>query len=172
MRFFFNNSKGYSLVELLIVILLITVLAGLSAVGMGFVRQQQVSRTTKQLLTDIQRARGDALMLRGSAEITLATTSYTVSAITGTGAAVSKTRTQILSANNQLSISTAVGSSAAATNNVVVLSNNFGYYPGAIVAIIISSPNLGTSYMRCIALGTANMREGFWNDTTKQCNPQ
>lgn len=56
-----NDKKGITLVEVVIVVAIIAILASLAAVGPGFVRNENISRVSREFLGDLQRARQDAM---------------------------------------------------------------------------------------------------------------
>lgn len=79
-----SNRRGITLIELVIVLAIIAILASLAAVGPGFVRNENISRVSRELLGDLQRARQDA-MTRSTAANSLGfgirfanSTSYTI----------------------------------------------------------------------------------------------
>ena len=56
-----NDKKGITLIEVVIVLAIIAILASLTAVGPGFIRNENISRVSRELLGDLQRARQDAM---------------------------------------------------------------------------------------------------------------
>lgn len=56
-----NDKKGVTLIEVVIVLAIIAILASLAAVGPGFIRNENISRVSRELLGDLQRARQDAM---------------------------------------------------------------------------------------------------------------
>ncbi len=62
MRFTIKQQKGFSLVELVVVMAIIGIIAGFSFMGMNIIRQERVNSRTRQLLSDIQKTRADAMI--------------------------------------------------------------------------------------------------------------
>ena len=56
-----KNQKGFSLIELMVVVAIIGIMASLAYVGMEFIEKERVKSATRQLLADIQKARVDSL---------------------------------------------------------------------------------------------------------------
>lgn len=66
MRRFFKNEDGFSLVEVIIVMAIMGILAGFAYIGSEFLRKEKVSNASRRLLSDIQKARVDALTSAGT----------------------------------------------------------------------------------------------------------
>ncbi len=63
MRHSAKTERGFSLVELMVVIAIIAALAAVASLSMDFVRKERVTSKTKEILADLQQARVDALSI-------------------------------------------------------------------------------------------------------------
>ncbi len=184
------NEHGFSLIELFTVIVIIGVLAAMASLGFEFVRKEQVASATRTLLSDLQRARMEALTMRGSAtagrenvrgagiNIT-SLNSYSMFLFNDNatvppnysydGAAeATNVRTITLSRNVELTIN------GVAPVNVIVIFDRFGIprMPNMSTlwfnTLVLRHRSLGTSYQKCISVVETRIREGNYVGGT--CN--
>src|SRR5512142_123163 len=74
-----RNSSGYSLLELLVVIGVVTTLLGISVVfGHDWLVRSQVEGQTRELFTDLMNARVSAMQKNRVYFVTLASNQYTI----------------------------------------------------------------------------------------------
>ncbi len=64
-----QNQKGFSLIELLVIIGLMGILMTLASLSMDFVRKERLTSAAKQLVADIQKARVDAMVSSQSSNV-------------------------------------------------------------------------------------------------------
>jgi prepilin-type N-terminal cleavage/methylation domain-containing protein len=152
----FFNKKGFSLLELLIVILIAGTLMAIAALSMDYVRKQRVTSAAKQIVADIQQARVNGTMSgAGSTVVFVSPTTYTVN---GVNQNLSSVRIWIV---NGVTL-------VPPSNNTITLSR-FGY--SNTMAVAVNTAGV-TGYTRCINIGMMTIQEGFWSDSTSTCQVQ
>ncbi len=60
-----GGSRGFTLLEMIVVISIVGTLSGMAYLGKDFINRERVSSITRELIADIQRARMDAITQRG-----------------------------------------------------------------------------------------------------------
>ncbi len=184
-----KSCKGFSLLELLITLVIITILAAMVTFSTSFVRQERLKSTAKDLVADLQGARAEA-MRQGSPTnaihgigIRFTLTSYVTFTFNDTSIAnyqYDNTAEELNGVTQDLSTSQVqmlVGAALfppALPDNVIIF-DNFGFprQPDwqRIIdkTVVLSDPSLA-GYSRCIRIQTTRIREGIWNGAA--CNDQ
>lgn len=184
-----TGEQGFTLLELLIVLLIMGVLSSLAYFNMDFYRNARVDSRTKELFADLQRSRGDAIASgatttsRGRGFRLGSSNSYTLFVFSdnndnyqydGTSEETSVTTKNLPS--GQLIIKVNSPTPAFYTNTIIF--DRFGFvrhYDPQQVAdftLSISDTNLKVPYTRCIRVTQNKVREGFWNAATNTCTEQ
>lgn len=182
------REKGFTLVELLIVMLILGVLSTLAYFNMDFYRKARVDSRAKELYSDLQRARGDAITqgaivtgvtitARGMGLQVASSTSYKLFVFSDnnnnyvydatTEQAATSTRNL---PGGQLSIVANSPTPVGFTDTIIF--DRFGFPRQADwqvatqVTLRLSDTNLKVTYARCINITKSRIREGIWSGTT------
>ena len=198
MRHMTKKMRGFSLIEVMVVITIIAIMAGFAALGMDFIRREKVSSVTKDLVSDLQRLRIDALTqgpdsgtgavmpnLRGFGIRFDSTTSYVTFAFndantnfiySGTGEEV-KAKTKTVSSSIKVEVN-----NDAAYN--IVIYDRMGiptrYKPDGTPktiatdadALILKVQDVSGAAVKCIKVTMNSIRQGAWNASTSSCSEQ
>ncbi len=62
-----TGEKGFTIVEILIILIIVSILASLAAIGPEFIRNENIAKASKELLADLQGIRQDAMTTGTSA---------------------------------------------------------------------------------------------------------
>jgi prepilin-type N-terminal cleavage/methylation domain-containing protein len=171
MRLITKNNQGFSLLELIVVLLIISIIAAMAALSVNYIRESRVTKSTREVLANIQKAYSDATTLKSNVTFTITivnATSYIVpvSSVTTT---VLQPSTQNLS-GGQLWVSMG-GALQVPANNAFTISKFGLINNNGISALAVNDPAL-TSYTRCINILPMTVREGFWDATSNKCSVQ
>lgn len=181
-----QNEKGMTLAELLVVLAVIAILAGLAFVGPEFIRSERITGHSRELLADLLRARLDA-MVRSAAANSMGfgirfvdNSSYTIfefddcsenSAYDVNGCAGDReeanTTSKTLSTSYELLVN-----GATPNNNILIFDklgiprdNSWALWNGTLR---IKHQTDSTLLGRCISISLTRIREGVWNGSNCQ----
>ena len=62
-----TGEKGFTIAEILVVLITVSILASLAVIGPEFIRNENIAKASKELLADLQRIRQDAMTTGTSA---------------------------------------------------------------------------------------------------------
>ncbi len=188
-----KGNKGFSLIELLLVVIIIAIIAGLSMMSTTLIRRERLRASTQTLLADLQKIRTDA-MTSGSI---VSSSSGTLNSVAGSGIRFSSPTSYVLFKFNDtdndyvddgageeaVSLTQTVNSSEQITLTVnppspiatnVIIFDHFGF-PRYSVApsiwqmlpyTVIKLSYQGVVQIRCISIDTNSIREGLWDGAT------
>lgn len=176
-----NVSKGFSLIELLIVVAIIAIIAAIATTGSGSYRSRQLRAAAMQLYGDMQKTRVDAMTKsiaansRGWGIRFDSSSQYTIFEFNDTNGnfdydsgETANTRQVTL----QPGITVTVNGNPAGDDNVVIfnkqgLAKASTWAGGGRTFIVQLS---GIADARCLVLDDVRIREGTWNGSkcTKQ----
>lgn len=180
-----KSEKGFSLVELLIVIALVAIVATIALWGSQSVKGHRLTAASKQLYGDLQKIRVDAMTKspsgatsRGFGIRFTSNSAYTAFEFNdtngdftyaGTGEEAN-TKDIVLTNGITVTLQDAT-STPTGTNNVLIfnkqgLAKNYQWSQGNRTYVIQLS---GVSQIRCVTLDDVRIREGVWNAAS---NPQ
>lgn len=156
MRSFKLKEGGFSVVELIVVVAIIAMLTAIATLSMEFVRKQQVTSATKELVADLQQARVAATS--GGSGTTVVFNSATSYVAGGNARTLSSARLWVFN-----------GTALVAPASNMITFNKFGYSNTMTIAVDSSS---APGYIRCINIGAVTVQEGFWSVSTSTCQVQ
>lgn len=171
-----KSERGFSLMEMLIVIALIGTVASILIMNSGFVQRQQLTAASRGLYSDLQKIRQDALT-RGSVansrgfgirfasnasysifEFNDADGDFTYDGAGEESGAVQKTLS---------SVTITIGAAGDPTNNILIYDKrgmtrtvNWSSAGGRTYVLRATG---GVSQARCVSVSTVRIREGVWN---------
>lgn len=174
-----NNEKGVTLIEVIIVLVIISILASLTAVGPGFIRNDNISRASRELYGDLHKVRQDALTRSSSANslgwgIRFATpTTYTIFELfksdDNNNYYEEKNPPRNLSSSIEYQIN------GVNPNNDVLIFDKLGIprtdtgtlWPNDITLVIRHKTD-NQVQAKCINISTNRIREGLWDGSNCQ----
>ena len=185
-----RQSKGVTLIELVVVLAIVALLAALAAIGPGFISTEKVRNTTKELLADLQLIRHSAMML-GPDATTANLRGYGIrfesknryrlfrfndsnQNFSYDGAAEESPLTAGESAVRQrdilppLDLQVKSGGSLADPEDAIVIFDHLGMPRQANLgvqqmSIVIHNPDMGEVAKQCVTVSYNRIREGEWN---------
>jgi prepilin-type N-terminal cleavage/methylation domain-containing protein len=189
------QTKGVTLIELVVVLAIVTFLAALAAIGPGFISTEKVRNTSKELLADLQLIRHYAMMqgpdvaasdLRGYGIRFESKNRYRLFRFNDSnqnffydGAAEESPLTSGETAVRQrdipapLDLKVKSGEALADIKNAIVIFDHLGMPRQANLgvqqmSIVIQHPDMGEVAKQCITVSYNRIREGAWNGSTCQ----
>jgi prepilin-type N-terminal cleavage/methylation domain-containing protein len=171
-------EKGFSLIELLITISIISVLVAIATMGSGFISQNRLPAASRQLYSDLQKLRQDALTK----------CSLTANNSLGFGIRLSSNNSYVVfefddyqggTANftydgtgeelaaASKSLPSSVSMTVNPTANNVLLYDKKGivrtgnWTAAGVTNYVLTSSS--SSQSRCVSVGATSIREGIWN---------
>jgi prepilin-type N-terminal cleavage/methylation domain-containing protein len=184
------QSKGVTLIELVVVLAIAAILAALAAIGPGFISTEKVRNTTKELLADFQLMRNYAMMqgpdavasdLRGYGIRFESKNRYRLFRFNDSnqnfsydGAAEEAPLTSAESAARQRNIPAPLdlqvkrGGSLADPEDAIVIFDHLGMPRQANLgvqqmSIVIHNPAMGEVAKQCVTVSYNRIREGEWD---------
>jgi prepilin-type N-terminal cleavage/methylation domain-containing protein len=184
------NSKGITLVELVIVLAIITIVTAVAAVGSGFIGTERIKSTSRELLADLQYLRQSAMTqgpdntataLRGFGIRFESANSYHLFRFndgnsnfmyddTSEEAALpgeSAPRTKYIPV--QLKLRIKVGNRLEDPRDKVMIFDHHGIprekqMGFQLMSIVIEDPNLLDAPRKCVSTSFTRIREGVWDE--------
>jgi len=190
------NSKGMTLVELLIVMVIITIVTAIAAIGPGFISTERIKSTSRELLADLQYLRQSAMTqgpdntapaLRGFGVRFESANSYHLfrfndgnsnfiyddiseeAALPG-GSAPRKKYIPV-----QLKLRIKSGNWLEDPRDKVMIFDHHGIprekqMGFQLMSIVIENPDLSDAPKKCVSISFNRIREGAWDD--QDCREQ
>jgi prepilin-type N-terminal cleavage/methylation domain-containing protein len=185
-----RQSKGVTLIELVVVLAIVAILAALAAIGPGFISTEKIRNTTKELLADFQLMRNYAMMqgpdaaasdLRGYGIRFESKNRYRLFRFNDSnqnfsydGAAEESPLTANETAVRQrnipapLDLQVKSGGSLSDPENAIVIFDHLGMPRQANLgvqqmSIVIHNPTMGEVAKQCITVSYNRIREGEWD---------
>ena len=190
------NSKGMTLVELLIVLVIITIVTAIAAIGPGFISTERIKSTSRELLADLQYLRQSAMTqgpdntataLRGFGVRFESANSYHLfrfndgnsnfiyddiseeAALPG-GSAPRKKDIPV-----QLKLRIKSGNWLEDPRDKVMIFDHHGIprekqMGFQLMSIVIENPDLSDAPKKCVSISFNRIREGAWDD--QNCREQ
>ncbi|PIV20701.1 MAG: hypothetical protein COS40_11170 [Deltaproteobacteria bacterium CG03_land_8_20_14_0_80_45_14] len=177
-----NDKKGITLIEVVIVLAIIAILASLTAVGPGFIRNENISRVSRELLGDLQRARQDAMTRseapdsRGFGIRFASNTSYVIFEFSDINTNFQYDGTGEEANTNQRNLTSSIEyqiNGANPNNNILVYDklgiprrDTWGMWTSITFVVRHQSDN--SVQAKCVSVSTNRIREGLWDGSTCQ----
>jgi prepilin-type N-terminal cleavage/methylation domain-containing protein len=179
MRYKTHNEKGFSVLELLAVIAIIGILAGMASLSTSYIRRERLAGAARTVLADLQLARGRSLTtappdnipnLRGFGINFVSANSYSTFTFDdhtlpsfqyNDATEAFNPRTTALPSSVQMTIG------GAAPANRIVIFDRFGIprtdnWGTGIMTIVLRDPSVA-NFVKCINVSETRIREGNWN---------
>lgn len=176
-----NSEKGFTLIEILIVLVIISVLASLAAVGPEFIRNENISKTSRELAGDLQRTRQDAMTSgtlvnsMGSGIRFANPTSYTIFEFNDADAdfRYDDAGEEANTIQRNLSSSIVIDINGANPDNNVLLYDKLGIprnpeWKLSQMTIVIRHESSSSVRQKCVVVSTNRVREGLWDGSNCQ----
>ena len=166
-----KNNSGFSLLELLVVMLIMSILLGIAAIsGRTWLTKYQVESQTKSLYTDLMNARVKAMQRNRTYFVVMAAAQYTIYEDTNPGPDGDGV---LQPANDTRILQTKLNANYALTIPPVVAANSINFDPKGMAYVTPGSPsNLPqTIYVTarfnaaydCIVIEPIRITMGAWN---------
>jgi prepilin-type N-terminal cleavage/methylation domain-containing protein len=201
MRNMTKKMRGFTLMELMVVISIIAILAVIASLSMDLIRKEQVSSRTKELLADIQQARVDAMtggptttiqQMRGAGIRLVSPTSFVVFKFNDCdqdytydvdgcpGPAREEAEARVATMPPSIDIKRLNAGSLVDPANVtaadILVFDRLGMprtYEWSMVSdFTVVVRHQAAGHAKCIIIDTNSIREGSWNGSTNTCTRQ
>jgi prepilin-type N-terminal cleavage/methylation domain-containing protein len=200
MRHSSKEMRGFTLIEVLVVISIIAIMATFASLGMEFIRKEKVSSVTKDLVSDLQRLRIDALTqgpdsgagavmpnLRGFGMRLASTTSYVTFPFNDADSSFTYTAIgeEVLSLKKTKTVSSSI---KIEIHNLpeypILIYDRMGvptrymsdgtaeYMTEETDALILKVQDVSGTAAKCVKVTMNSIRQGAWNDATSSCTEQ
>ncbi len=178
-----KSNKGVTLIEIIIVLIIISILALLATVGPGFIRNDNISRFSRELYGDLYKARQDAMTQSLSANslgwgIRFENpTSYTIFEFNDTNPSnfqYDGTTEEANITQRTLSSSIEYQINGANPNNDILIYDKLGIPrtdTGTLwptITLVIRHQTDNQVQAKCINISTNRIREGLWDGVNCQ----
>lgn len=190
-----KKQRGFTIVELMVVISIIAILAVIAALSADFIRKEQVASATKELLADLQQTRVEAMtagpstaipQMRGSG-IKLTSSSayalfkfndcnedYVYGADTCTGSKPEEAEARTVAMPSSIELLRFDGTNLVTPTGVAADMRIFDRYGmpraadtwAAVGSTVLVLRHRSAGHTKCIAIETNKVREGAWNGTS------
>jgi Tfp pilus assembly protein FimT len=190
------NSKGITLVELVIVLVIITIVIAIATVGPGFVGTERIKSTSRELLADLQYLRQSAMTqgpdntateLRGfgvrfeSADsyhlfrFNDGNSNFTYDDTTEEAALPGESAPRKRDIPHQLKLRIKAGNRLEDPRDKVIIFDHHGIprekqMGFQLMSIVIENPDLCDAPKKCVSISFSRIREGIWDD--QDCREQ
>lgn len=176
-----TGEKGFTIVEILVVLIIVSILASLAVIGPEFIRNENIAKASKELLADLQRIRQDA-MTTGTSVNSMGfgikfvnAGSYTIFEFNdadgdfqydGTGEEANVI-------HKYLSSSIVINKNGATPDNDVLIYDKRGIprnsdWTFAQMTIAVKHESDSSAQQKCVVVSTSRIREGLWNGSNCQ----
>jgi prepilin-type N-terminal cleavage/methylation domain-containing protein len=202
MRHRSKKMRGFTLIELMVVIAIIAILAVIASLSVDLIRKEQVSSRTKRLLADIQQARVDAMtvgptttiqQMRGAGIRLVSPTSFVVFKfndcdkdytydVDGCPGPEPREEAEAQAATMPSPIEVkrlnagSLENPANVTAADILIFDRLGMprtYEWSMVSdFTIVVRHQSAGHAKCIIIDTNSIREGSWNGSTNTCTRQ
>jgi prepilin-type N-terminal cleavage/methylation domain-containing protein len=175
-----DGERGFSLIEILVVLAIIGVLLAIAGLGSDAVERQRVAGATRELLADLQRVRQDAITRssgatsRGAGIRFASATSYSTFEFAdvdvdyvydGTAEELAgSVRTKALSGGLLLTLGDPTKTVIIFDKQGMARETDWAFVPGAGLQFVVQSSRL-PALAKCIVLHQGRIREGVLNGT-------
>jgi type IV fimbrial biogenesis protein FimT len=175
-----SSEMGFTILELLIVIALIAILLAIAAMSTGFLDQNRLPAASRQLYSDLQKIRQDALTKStsnnsmGFGIILSSSNSYTTFEFNDSNTNFTYDGSAEQSGPNLRSLPSSITLTVSPPANSTLLydkkgiARTTGWTPAGNTTFVLTSS--ASTQSRCVALDATSIREGIWNGTA--CNTQ